>query len=293
MTDEDRPTKKARVEEAEPEPEPEPETETVVVVVEDVSSESENGEAEEESKIEIPSETVAATLARECNICMQQEPTVTLLETHNCPQCKPSAWRICELCDLQFLSRNCPVCTHEYKELMLHRVPGMVKFPIKFDEFTDARRRCLVTLTARYFFEIVCSSNTAVWSPRSQRIYFSLPMDMSKPVADMQFILSSIPITAEKIEEGGTKFRFLSSVWDEIEKEIETGEAESFSGVNAREASRWIARLLEEDEAVALTPISPEEWTNIQQDFDSAFNEQPQQQQQGTETAGSQSSQKE
>lgn len=221
-------------------------------------------------------EEVDPSLGRGCSdacvICMETEPTVTILPSHNCPQCVSSAWKVCEACDHQLLSRLCPVCKHEYKELMFHVVHGIVTAPSSLASISDPRHRYLATMKTRFLFEVIERSNSAVWCSSEGRIYFSLPMDMSLPPQDMKFILVSIPLTTDKIVDG-ERFRFLHSVWDDIENELETGLSESFHEVSAQDAKKWIVQAIKKVDSKVLTSVDPVEWQRVDEDFLKAFDE--------------------
>jgi hypothetical protein len=246
------------------------------VVVETVEREDE--EEEEEAENDSNSDVVAAgeknaatsnasAVADCCAICME---TVNLLACHNCPQCVPTAWRICESCDAQLLSRTCPICQHEYKELMLHMIDNLPQMPINFATIADPKDRYVVTMKTRSVFEVFSRTNAAIWNPATCRMYFSLPHDMSVPPAEMKFILVSIPFSPEKIVDGN-KFRFISSVWDDIERELENGEEADAEDtrhmVDAAEAARWHMKALKNPGARAFTPLNPDEWEDLVANF--------------------------
>ena len=52
------------------------------------------------------------------------------------------------------------------------------------------------------------------------RIYFSLPKDLSVPVAEMEMLFTSMPIAGDRFTASG-EFVFSNKVWDELEQEIE------------------------------------------------------------------------
>ena len=53
------------------------------------------------------------------------DPDVQLLDNHNCNHCVKGAWKICEKCDAHLLSRTCPICRMDYKELKMNELPNI------------------------------------------------------------------------------------------------------------------------------------------------------------------------
>ncbi len=69
------------------------------------------------------------------------------------------------------------------------------------------------------------------------------------------------------------QFRFVASVWDEIEAEVEKGEVESdacFAG-SVQEATQWVARQVKASAATVFTCLSVEEWRDIEEDMMAAY----------------------
>ena len=62
-----------------------------------------------------------------CSLCMEVgTDECPILEDHQCPQCAPGAWKICQVCNEALLSRTCPVCRGEYAPILMYPMPGMV-----------------------------------------------------------------------------------------------------------------------------------------------------------------------
>ena len=57
-----------------------------------------------------------------CVLCMRNSGELAQAQSlfcpeHSCMQCKKDAWKICELCEENCLSRKCPVCRGEVVKL--------------------------------------------------------------------------------------------------------------------------------------------------------------------------------
>lgn len=60
-----------------------------------------------------------------CSLCMEVgTEDCPILEDHQCPQCAPGAWKICQVCNESLLSRTCPVCRGEYAPILMYPMPG-------------------------------------------------------------------------------------------------------------------------------------------------------------------------
>lgn len=89
---------------------------TVVVETVDLTEESKKEEAEE----------IVDESGPTCVLCMEEgTPLNPILESHQCSQCAPQAWKICHVCNEALLSRLCPVCRSEYAPIVMHVMPGM------------------------------------------------------------------------------------------------------------------------------------------------------------------------
>lgn len=142
---------------------------------------------------------------RICAICMETEPIITFLESHNCSICVKTAWDICVKCEPALLSRLCPVCKGDYKALQLHGVPGLPSIPPNFASYTDLRERFLQTMKLDFVVKsLITGANTAVWTPSTSQLHLSLPQDMSVPVDEMSFLVTTIPITSDRIVNGNS-----------------------------------------------------------------------------------------
>ena len=202
-----------------------------------------------------------------CSICMDESQG--LLPTHNCPNCKPSSWKVCESCDSHLLSRKCPFCLGEYKELMFYEVKGLPKrFPFPFSEITDPQERYIATIKTQIFCDIVLRSNCAVFSPNKNRMYFSLPKgETSSPTTtsneETEFILASIPMSVDRMIDP-TQFAFTNKIWDEIEQEAEnTGNENETVIVPPKAALKWIIEHGINDTSVIMTPVTSETWNSL------------------------------
>jgi len=232
-------------------------------------NEVEKGQNEEEKVSESSSKVTKINDKRECNICMETE--ITLLPSHNCTRCKPDAWLVCEICDQNLLSRTCPYCNQDYKPWKFYSVPNQPKVPFEFSSIADPMLKYAETLKVRILCEILSRSNSAVYRRDQNTIYFSLPKDLSVKPVDMEVLLTSLPMSPERIAEDQT-FLFANSTWDEIEKEIEgvkeEGEDEAVDApldpinntiVNSQTALKWLMQKASSQDAVILTLLSPAE----------------------------------
>ncbi|RYH14474.1 hypothetical protein EON65_33570 [archaeon] len=59
-----------------------------------------------------------------CLVCMETASEDTTLLKHQCSQCSPDAWQVCESCNSALLSRTCPVCRGEYAPIVMYAMPG-------------------------------------------------------------------------------------------------------------------------------------------------------------------------
>jgi len=84
-------------------------------VIEEVAGEPADEEEEEDQNGE------------ECSLCMHHGSNENpLLPSHQCPQCKQGAWKVCQCCHELLLSRSCPICRGDYAPIVMHVVPGSV-----------------------------------------------------------------------------------------------------------------------------------------------------------------------
>lgn len=231
----------------------------------------------------IDSEKASKIQSRECSLCMENEEDgqITLLVSHNCSQCKPDSWSVCEVCDQNLLSRTCPFCNHDYKPWKFYAVPNQPKVPFQFTTISDPKQKYIETLKVRILCEVLSRSNSAVYRRDQSTIYLSLPKDLSAKPADMEVLITSLPLPADRIAEDQS-FLFTNATWDEIEKEIEEvkdgeteGDASDTSAtiapadplknsiVSAQTALKWLMQKASSDDAIILTLLSPTEWTTM------------------------------
>jgi hypothetical protein len=121
-------------------------------------------------------------------------------------------------------------------------------------------------MKTQYLCEVLSRTNAAVWCPDSCKMFFSLPTDLSAPLNEMQIILTSIPMTPDRILNNNL-FLFSNSVWDEIEYEMEHTEDETANyQTDSRNALKWILSRAQSPGALIMTRIPPDEWNSISLD---------------------------
>eukprot|EP00284_Hemiselmis_tepida_P011620 CAMPEP_0174925344 /NCGR_PEP_ID=MMETSP1355-20121228/7844_1 /TAXON_ID=464990 /ORGANISM="Hemiselmis tepida, Strain CCMP443" /LENGTH=326 /DNA_ID=CAMNT_0016171247 /DNA_START=66 /DNA_END=1046 /DNA_ORIENTATION=- len=126
----------------------------------------------------------------ECLICMRDhtDPEIRLL-SHNCATCTsgPAAWMACSDCDKKFRSQRCPVCRCDYAPSEFHRL-------IHPDDVEDVTLRAYIPL----FAMALCESQRAIlWSPSSNTLRFSLPVDPSIDTSQRQYEQAAMPASPE------------------------------------------------------------------------------------------------
>jgi len=187
-------------------------------------------EAEEEEEDSAPS----------CAVCMDTVP----LKVHQCKVCKPEAWVICAGCELNILSRECPVCRGPYAPRVFYPWAWKVDFSSK-----EALKRPENNLAQ---LQLV-SDSFGVWDPAKSVLTFSLPQDATLPPNQIRYLKCSLPVP-EGLTEG--TFTFVSSTWDELEKWMEDGGGLLWG---MKEMLQWFCAAIAEPGVVLLTPMNPAE----------------------------------
>eukprot|EP00961_Rhodomonas_salina_P020213 271416-Rhodomonas_salina.1 len=214
-------------------------------------------ESKEESKKEESKENKALDESNEapvCAVCMEGdgENDRVLLETHHCPQCKPTAWRICDVCNENLLSRVCPVCRSKYAAQILHQWPSKSEI----DAAALPEPPCSTMLR-----KLIASSNIAIYTSSSGKLRFSLPRDPTLPAHRREYVQATLTVGADRVE--GGRFVFDNDVWEELcgEDGDEPTTGDRPSGAvdlqvrKATEGMAWVNAAMRDEGAFALTQM--------------------------------------
>uniref|UniRef100_A0A6U4PM80 RING-type domain-containing protein n=1 Tax=Hemiselmis andersenii TaxID=464988 RepID=A0A6U4PM80_HEMAN len=129
----------------------------------------------------------------ECSICMRDhEDPETRVIPHSCATCTsgPTAWKICTGCDKTMRSQRCPVCRCDYAPALMCRLLGC-------DDVEEALKPY-----APLFATAVCESSTTIlWSPSSNTLRFSIPVDVAIDTPLRMYRQTAIHPTPEAREE--------------------------------------------------------------------------------------------
>lgn len=109
--------------------------------------------------------------------------------------------------------------------------------------------------------QLIGKSNVCVWSPKSKRMYFSLPeraVSTDGPSDEGSFAIVSIQISDDKVSDD--KFLFTNKIWDVIENEVEHGEIQAGEMVNLQRAIQWILSITKENDHKLYTMMNDEDW---------------------------------
>jgi len=195
----------------------------------------------------------------ECSLCLNHSSSENpLLPSHQCPQCKKDAWKLCQCCHELLLSRSCPICRGDYAPIVMCTVPGL-SFVRLADNQLAAEEKANLLYKFGVIRQLIGKSNVCVWSPKSNRMFFSLPEKTADGSADDgSFAIVSIPIRSEQVSED--TFLFTNKIWDEIENEVEHGEVQAGEMVTLQRAIQWILAITKEDGHKLFTMMNAEDW---------------------------------
>jgi len=177
-----------------------------------------------------------------CAVCMD---TISL-KSHQCKVCKPFAWMICSGCEVNILSRECPVCRGPYAPRVFY--PWAFKVDFSSKEALQRPENNLAQIQ-------LVSDSFGVWDPTASVLTFSLPQDATLPPAQIRYLKCSLPVREGLCKEG--TFTFVSSTWDELEKWMEDEGGDHL--YDLKEMLKWFCRAIAEPGAVLLTPMEPAE----------------------------------
>ena len=132
-----------------------------------------------------------------CAICFEGERTV--LERHGCDQCKPGAWHICEICNDSLLSRTCPFCKGDYRELKLYQMPGLQVNAVRDPSLSQTDKMVLMIKIKALGDSLIPAGNTLLWQPldadepeAAGRALFVLPRGFGQPSDGGSAVSSSV-----------------------------------------------------------------------------------------------------
>jgi len=177
-----------------------------------------------------------------CAVCMD----TLSLKAHQCKVCKPSAWVICSGCELNILSRECPMCRGPYAPRIFY--PWAFKVDFSSKEALQRPENNLAQIQ-------LVSDSFGVWDPSTSVLTFSLPQDATLPPNQIRYLKCSLPVP-EGLKTEGT-FTFVSSTWDELEKWMEDSGGDHLCDL--KEMLKWFCKAIAEPGAVLLTPMEPAE----------------------------------
>ena len=195
-------------------------------------SEDEQENFDEEDEKTTPS-TGHAEDGNTCAVCMEgQSEERQILSHHNCPQCAPDAWKICDLCDNHMISKICPICRGDYAPRVLHKVfgPALCSIMEKPPKLTAVELKQMVAKSA-FIKKILGVFDVALMCPNEGVLLFAYPNQKSdelttdeQPKAsdpNTSICIAEIPMSKDKLV--GDIFLLNNKVWDDLEKQIESG----------------------------------------------------------------------
>jgi hypothetical protein len=182
-----------------------------------------------------------------CALCLLGPADGLKLQvSHQCSQCKPSAWRICEPCENNILSGSCPICHGDYGAVEFHRTLQTSDF------HSEEYAAQVLPLLSKIKIQIIAASNIAIWIPSTRSFQFSLPVDTTVPKHEIKYCIATIPET-DDAKMVGDKFHFTNKIWDALEKsEQGHGASEVFS---VREMFASVLSTLSDTNNVLLTSL--------------------------------------
>jgi len=202
-----------------------------------------------------------------CCICLSSDD---LLPNHGCNQCKENAWCICKSCHFSRLSRQCPICNGDYAPSILYLLPWL-QFPMRRSQIEDKEQQFLLTMKTAFILkkEVLLGNNMAVYLPDQSKLVFCLPQDTTSDAqanyAD-EFIIASTSITQDSIS--NNIYEFTNKTWDMLEYSLEHTSNETEENIfDASRAHKVVIDLLKIPGAKLLHCYSPDEWTEIEEDF--------------------------
>ena len=207
-------------------------------------------DAQESTAVEEPhfkKQRGESRLGEFCALCLLGPADgLRLQEIHQCSQCKPNAWRICEPCENNILSGSCPICHGDYGAVEFHRTLQTSDF------HSEEYAAQVLPLLSKIKIQIIAASNIAIWIPSTRSFQFSLPVDTTVPKHEIKYCVATIPET-DDAKMVGDKFHFTNKIWDALEKsEQGRGASEVFS---VREMFASVLSALSDTSNILLTSL--------------------------------------
>lgn len=162
----------------------------------------------------------------ECAICLQSEADRPL-RAHGCGTCVPDAWKVCDDCERNLVSRSCPMCQSDYRALELFAYQRLEDAVLEGRELSEKQRFVCRKVCFLGRLEMLTFSNTVIWHPADRVLHFSLPVDTTVEPSAIEYLRANVPVddaTEALLREG--RFLFTNKVWDVIVA-ADSGEAES------------------------------------------------------------------
>eukprot|EP01031_Cornospumella_fuschlensis_P032769 gene32769-39615_t len=123
-----------------------------------------------------------------CLVCMETASEDTLLLKHQCSQCNPDAWQVCE----SFLTNP------YYRFFTGHPLNKLADLTLSEDQRAELLYKFGVVR------QLVSKVNMAVYTPSTQKMHFSLPKHMTENGADqdneeeVSLVVVSIPFDSQR-----------------------------------------------------------------------------------------------
>lgn len=218
------------------------------------SAEEEKGDSSSSISMDSSKDIPDVNISKEdstisCAVCFETyNEGNNMISFHQCPQCVPEAWRICNKCEQSILSRSCPICRGDYAPLAYY------SFDEAFSGDIQPISSNLISAVNFAKLSLITYENVAIWNPDEGKLWFSLPKDSSLSPKNIQYMRAYIAIKSEDIkshfEDNAPIFQFTNKIWDELENSVESeaNDANENSGngdvLNIRETIRWVTEML-------------------------------------------------
>eukprot|EP00462_Mataza_sp_D1_P021891 CAMPEP_0175140366 /NCGR_PEP_ID=MMETSP0087-20121206/11436_1 /TAXON_ID=136419 /ORGANISM="Unknown Unknown, Strain D1" /LENGTH=272 /DNA_ID=CAMNT_0016423515 /DNA_START=178 /DNA_END=999 /DNA_ORIENTATION=- len=213
-----------------------------------------------------------------CGICLQEgslssnhcsgnieaELAIKLLP-HQCSICKPLAWKVCDKCNENLLSRTCPMCNSDYAPLPLYRVGGRSLSEV-LDPNLDSQTKVLLTLKMKALESIIPSVNAMCYIPPDGTTQhapgtgiFYLPNGESALVVKVKLELKE-----------DQPFLLSNRTWNLIEQAVENeSENATCKPIGIKEGTKHLLAACVKKGGILYLPSSPEdcgkEWEEMDQ----------------------------
>eukprot|EP01035_Chromulina_nebulosa_P019070 gene19070-24892_t len=185
-------------------------------------------------------------------------------EKHGCSQCVSNAWKICEDCDENLLSRTCPVCRSDYAPLVMHAVTELPLSAVLDPSITPQDKQRLLAM-ATLMKSLVSKVNVAVWRPKESKMSFSLPNtskddteinengDTIQKVASC--LVCDVELERDKILDN--TFNFTNKIWDLLIDQTDA-EGKDCETVTTGHALKFLFEATKSEGSILFTPLHPD-----------------------------------